>query len=197
MNENKNVYCPHCRGYVSSHIESKCEDLNVKGLTVKVDERVRVCDGCGKELFDRELEKEIEKAAFEAYRQQKGLLKPEEIKRIRMKYGLSQVAFAKLLGFGEKTIARYESGSLQDEAPNSLIYLMDRPINMIDMLKEYGAIRLSTNEVKMAMKLAQSLIYLELSVYKAIVESTEGDTGVYTIQQTTQKRKTANWRRAS
>lgn len=77
------MYCPHCRGHVSSHIESKCEDLNVKGLTVKVDERVRVCDGCGKELFDRELEKEIEKAAFEAYekaafevyRQQKGLLR--------------------------------------------------------------------------------------------------------------------------
>lgn len=35
---------------------------------------------------------------------------PEEIKKIREQYGLSQRSFAKLLNWGDKTICRYENG---------------------------------------------------------------------------------------
>lgn len=62
--------------------------------------------------------------AFAIYRQRHGLLQPEEIRRIREKYGLSQVAFAKVLGLGNKTVARYENGSIADMAQNNLIELM-------------------------------------------------------------------------
>ena len=33
---------------------------------------------------------------------------PSEIKRIRKKYGLTQQAFARLLGIGEASMVRYE-----------------------------------------------------------------------------------------
>ena len=35
---------------------------------------------------------------------------PDEIKRIRKKYGLTQQAFARLLGIGEASMVRYENG---------------------------------------------------------------------------------------
>lgn len=40
----------------------------------------------------------------------------DEIVAIRESYGLSQVDLAKLLGWGEATISRYESKAIQDEA---------------------------------------------------------------------------------
>lgn len=46
-----------------------------------------------------------------------------EIKEIRDSFGLSQKDFAILLGFGEKTITRYENGSIQDESHDIAIRL--------------------------------------------------------------------------
>ena len=36
---------------------------------------------------------------------------PDSIKSIRNRYGLSQQGFARLLGIGEASMARYESGA--------------------------------------------------------------------------------------
>ena len=45
-----------------------------------------------------------------------GLLTSDEIVAIRESHGLSQADLAKLLGWGEATISRYESKAIQDEA---------------------------------------------------------------------------------
>ena len=55
---------------------------------------------------------------------------PEEIKQIREQYGLSQRSLAKLLNWGDKTIHRYENGSLQDRAHNSMLVFLQEPSNM-------------------------------------------------------------------
>ncbi len=65
-------------------------------------------------------------------------LKPQEIKRIRGKYGLSQQAFARLLGLGEASVARYENGQKPTKANANLIRAADYPIFMLDCLDRYG-----------------------------------------------------------
>lgn len=65
------------------------------------------------------------KKSFFLHIKGKNLPLPEEIKAIRNKYNLTQKAFSILLGFGEKTITRYENGSIQDDTHNLLIKLMD------------------------------------------------------------------------
>ena len=60
----------------------------------------------------------------------------QEIKEIRECYEVSQVAFARILGVGDKTIARYENGSLQDEAINNLIMLAKDPHNFQKLLNK-------------------------------------------------------------
>lgn len=58
------------------------------------------------------------------------MLLPTEIKQIRELYGLSQISFAKLLNWEDKTIYRYENGSIQDKAHNSLLLSLRKPENM-------------------------------------------------------------------
>ena len=53
-----------------------------------------------------------------------------EIIEIRNKYGLSQSKLAKLIKCGEKNIARYEKGAIQDAS-------IDLLIRMVDLLPNY------------------------------------------------------------
>ena len=66
-------------------------------------------------------------------------LTPEEIKSIRSMYGLSQRSFALLLGLGEATIARYETGATEPSKANAkLIRAAADPKFMLQCLAEDG-----------------------------------------------------------
>jgi DNA-binding transcriptional regulator YiaG len=75
----------------------------------------------GVDIFHLNIEQENQNTAFAAYRAKYGLLKPNEIKAIRNKYQLSEHDFSLFLGFGPKTIARFERGSLQTPKQNQKI----------------------------------------------------------------------------
>jgi uncharacterized phage-associated protein/DNA-binding transcriptional regulator YiaG len=77
-------------------------------------------------------------AAFNLYRQKHGLMAPEEMKRLRERYGLSVRAFSLLLGWGEITAHRYENGSLQDDAHQAALRLAEEPANMRIFLTANG-----------------------------------------------------------
>lgn len=62
----------------------------------------------------------------------------ESIKAIRGRYGLSQQAFARLLGIGEASIARYENGAVPSKANANLIRAAALPEFMADCLKRDG-----------------------------------------------------------
>ena len=75
--------------------------------------------------------------ARNAYRVKMGLLTSDEIVAIRENYGLSQVDLAKLLGWGEATISRYESKAIQDEAYDTMLRLIkDNPLQALESLKK-------------------------------------------------------------
>ncbi len=75
--------------------------------------------------------------ARNAYRVKHGLLTSNEIVSIRESYGLSQVDMARLLGWGEATISRYESKAIQDEAyDNMLRIIRDDPLTALEFLNK-------------------------------------------------------------
>ncbi|MBO5097913.1 MAG: DUF4065 domain-containing protein [Agathobacter sp.] len=75
--------------------------------------------------------------ARNAYRIKMGLLTSDEIVALRENYGLSQVDLAKLLGWGEATISRYESKAIQDEAYDMMLRLVkDNPLQALELLKK-------------------------------------------------------------
>lgn len=129
-------YCEECGREVETKIVIKREQYDVCGETIETDAQVMVCASCGEEFYCEELDSATLVNAYNEYRRHHKLLLPDEIKRIRELYGLSQRSFAKLLNWGDKTIHRYESGSIQDKAHNSLLLFLREPDNMRTYLTE-------------------------------------------------------------
>lgn len=129
-------YCPYCNRETDTEIRE--ETYMVKDENITIDATVCVCTECHRDIFVPEIESDNLRKAYDVYRRKRGLLLPSEIKEIRERYKLSQTAFAKLLGMGEKTITRYENGRIQDEAQNNLILLMRDKNAFITLLKKNG-----------------------------------------------------------
>lgn len=129
-------YCEVCGREVETKIITRQEIFNVCGEDIEVDAQVMVCAECGEELFNEELDPATLINAYNEYRRRHKLLLPEEIRKIREQYGLSQRSFAKLLNWGDKTIRRYENGAVQDRAHNSLLLFLREPENMRTYLTE-------------------------------------------------------------
>ena len=154
-------YCEVCGREVETKIITRRESFNVCGEDIEVDVQVMVCAECGEELFNEELDSATLINAYNEYRRRHKLLLPEEIRKIREQYGLSQRSFAKLLNWGDKTIRRYENGAVQDRAHNSLLLFLREPENMRTYLTE--------NEValdeKQVAKLLDTVDKLEQDTY--------------------------------
>jgi putative zinc finger/helix-turn-helix YgiT family protein len=108
----------------------------VKGEPIEITEKVRINLDNNQEMIDEILEDDNLEKIYNQYRKKKDLLTPEQIKNIREKYGLSQRAFSRILGWGEITIHRYESGALQDRSHNDYLVLLQNPNNMKKLLEE-------------------------------------------------------------
>lgn len=130
------MYCPNCDSDVESTVRIISETYPVKGEDVTITAHVRFCNCCGSDIWDDELDAMNLLNAFETYRHKHNLLQPIEIRTIREKYSLSQVSFARVLGLGDKTIARYENGSIADAAQNNLIELAQHPSNFKELLEK-------------------------------------------------------------
>lgn len=117
------MYCENCHSEQETRTVTKEQVFNVKGESIPVTGDVLLCNGCGEELFDEELDGRTLDEAYSIYRQRHGLLQPAQIEATRNHYGLSAADFALTLGMGEKTITRYENGGIQSTGHNTLLEL--------------------------------------------------------------------------
>src|ERR1700731_4727820 len=98
----------------------------------------RHCASCGEDLLDDSASKAITKAHRAALK----LLPAEEIRSLRQGLGKTQAQMSELLGIGEKTYSRWESGTyFQSEAFDRYLRLLQVPevldaLNEIRLLKE-------------------------------------------------------------
>ena len=143
-------YCEECGKEVETKIITKRECYEVCRESVEVNAQILVCAECGAEFYCEEIDQMTLVQAYNEYRRRHKLLMPEEIKNIREQYGLSQRSFAKLLNWGDKTIFRYENGSIQDKAHNTLLLFLRDPENM--------RIYLTENEVMLGARQKEKLL---------------------------------------
>ena len=144
---NKTVLCPECMQLTEYHTEQLADTFTIRGEEVTVQTTVAVCGACGQEIGVPELDDDVFHAAFAVYRVRHCLLQPEQIKALRSKYGIGQKAFAKLLGWGEVTLARYEGGALQSESHDAALRLAEDPANVRRLLAQ-NRDRLSKTQVE-------------------------------------------------
>ncbi len=132
--------CPICNQ--THEVEERVRDakVTIKDDVVTYKEKYYYCSNADED------ENEFEPAmlvnvnllnARNAYRRMHGLLTSDEIVSIRDAYGLSQVDLARLLGWGEATISRYESKAIQDEAYDTMLRIVkDNPLQVLDFLNQ-------------------------------------------------------------
>ena len=150
----KGDFCPNCEEYTGVTFRVEKEVYNVRGEPIEIEAEVAICQKCGSKIFDEERDSRNLEKAYSHYREVHNLLSPDEIRTIREKYGLSQRALSRILGWGEITIHRYENGAVQDNVHNNLLHFIEDPENMQKLfeanrnkLPSYMAARLETRIV--------------------------------------------------
>ncbi len=101
------------------------EHTTYKGVNVEYEASYLFCDAAEVMYMDEQQIQENDIRMKDAYRIQEGLLSSEQISGIRTKYGISQTDLSILLGWGGKTITRYESHQVQDKAHDTILKKID------------------------------------------------------------------------
>lgn len=102
------------------HTEMRSE---IRGEAVLVSTEAMVCSKCGFQTLTDEQSAEYTLRSADRYRESKGLLTGKELKAIRERLGMNQLAFASFLKVGVASVKRWELGLIQDQAMDELIRL--------------------------------------------------------------------------
>ncbi|MDD6069700.1 MAG: DUF4065 domain-containing protein [Clostridiales bacterium] len=119
--------CPLCDKVHEIEERTRVVNTIIKGENVNYIEKYYFCSYSNEdenEFVTGRMENDNLLNARNEYRRVHGLLTSDEIVAIRENYGLSQVDLAKLLGWGEATISRYESKAIQDEAYDNMLRII-------------------------------------------------------------------------
>lgn len=132
--------CPLCDKIHEIEERTRIAKTVIKGEEVNYEETYYLCQNSDEdenEFVTGKVENDNLLKARNAYRNSHDLLTSGEIVEIRDKYGLSQVDFARLLGWGEATISRYESKAIQDEAYDNMLRIVrDNPLTAMELLQK-------------------------------------------------------------
>ncbi len=136
MIEKKKRLCECC---MEEHDVQKVlvrENSIFKGMPVDYDAEYFYCDHANEFYSDEKMISINDIAMKNAYRKEAGLLTTDEIIAIRSRYGISQRDLCILLGWGGKTITRYESHQVQDNAHDTILRkLGEDPEWFLELLK--------------------------------------------------------------
>ncbi len=101
------------------------EESTFKNKKVNYEAIYLYCEDADELYMNEQQMQENDMRLKDAYRAVEGLLTSSEISGIRAKYGISQSDFCILLGWGGKTITRYEGHQVQDKAHDTILKKID------------------------------------------------------------------------
>ena len=153
--------CPLCDKVHEIEQRIRVAKTIIKGEEVNYEENYYFCPNSEEdenEFSTAKMENENLLNARNEYRKAHGLLTSNDIVAIREKYGLSQVDLAKLLGWGEATISRYESKAIQDDAYDNMLRIInDNPLAALDLLQKNGEQFAENKKLAIKQKIMENL----------------------------------------
>jgi len=93
------------------------------------------CHDSGEQFTTTDMDEVNMNQVFNQYRDKYNIPFPDEVFRIRNKYGLSASRMSEVLGFGANTYRQYEAGEMPSVANAKLIQMADDSKKFIDMVK--------------------------------------------------------------
>ncbi len=144
-----------------------------KNSTVEYEASYFFCELAEELYMDEQQMQDNDLKLKDAYRKKEGLLTSAEISAIRAKYGISQSGLCLLLGWGGKTITRYESHQVQDKAHDTILKKIDQDPEWFLSLLNGAKASLSTGSYQKYLAAATSLYEKDQDAYlrKAIKAS--------------------------
>lgn len=101
--------------------------------------RYYVCEDTGEKFSTSEQDELLFNELYSQYRINHGIPFPEEIKGIRMRYGLNYQQITKILGFGVNQYAQYEKGQMPSESNGKLLSAAMNRQFMLHLLEDSRA----------------------------------------------------------
>lgn len=115
------MLCPCCMEEHKVQVVSVSEHNVFKNVPIDYNAEYFYCDQADETYADEQQTSYNDISMKNAYRESVGLLTSHQIAAIRAKYGISQNDLCLLLGWGVKTITRYESHQVQDIAHDTIL----------------------------------------------------------------------------
>jgi HTH-type transcriptional regulator/antitoxin MqsA len=136
----KKQKCPIC-GSGTLHKKIGTEQFEYKGETIFIPNYITyACSECGEAIVDKNTLKDSGKTLKDFQRKVDGLLTGEQIKAIRNKLELTQEEMADIVGGGQKSLARYESGQVcQSKGMDNLLRILDAYPETLRVIKKKTA----------------------------------------------------------
>ena len=119
------MLCPCCMEEHAIQTITVSEHNVFKNVPVEFKAEYFYCDQAEETFADEQQISMNDIAMKNAYREKMGLLTSHQIASIRARYGISQSDLCLLLGWGAKTITRYESHQVQDIAHDTILRKLD------------------------------------------------------------------------
>ena len=132
------VACYLCQS--DSPLTHEMRPVTILSRTATVEDFFYRCSHCGEEVYLGGMMDNTLRRAAAVIRAEDGLLAPDEIVALRGKYGLSQAELERLIGAGEKTVVRWERGTVaQNKTADTLLrVLADHPVVVAQLAGERG-----------------------------------------------------------
>jgi putative zinc finger/helix-turn-helix YgiT family protein len=142
------ISCPECKSgrlvrkqgvYETTYVDrnEQTHQLSVPGV------KWYECEGCAEVVLDDEAMSAIEAARRRAL----GLLTPQEIRGLRIRLNKTQSGMSELLGIGEKTYCRWESGVyMQSEGFDRYLRLLLADFRNVQLLEQIACAKAQQTE---------------------------------------------------
>ncbi len=161
---NKSI-CPCCmEEHETKKIKVKVNNL-FKDILVEYEAEYYYCDISDETYADETQIRNNDISMKNAYRAKIGLLKSNQIEDIRKKYSISQSDLCILLGWGHKTITRYESHQVQDIAHDTILRKLNNDPEWFIELLNNSKKQISETSYSKCMKSATVLFEKDHDIY--------------------------------
>ena len=157
--------CPCCMEEHETSIIKVKENNLFKDVLVEYEAEYHYCNISDETYADETQIKDNDISMKNAYRAKIGLLKSNQIEDIRKKYSISQSDLCILLGWGQKTITRYESHQVQDIAHDTILRKLDNDPEWFIELLNISKNQLSETSYSKYMKSATVLFEKNHDIY--------------------------------
>lgn len=112
------------------------EMFKIRGEDIEVESSCLKCLTCNSIFDDPLSDDDSVSKAYREYRRRHSMVQPEELKKFRGKYNLTQPELSEILGWGVAKLNRYENGSLQTAEHDKELKSAMEPHNLLQLIYE-------------------------------------------------------------